>query len=505
MSTLLVFSLAIGLSLGITYQNPSPILALSIVIVLLPFLWYRTVLGVYLLVAGAILFENFSLNFPDSLLDKVPFFQSFSSMGGPLPLPVTPAELLMVLALGIVMLKRMAVGEKPLTLGPLFWAVGVYTLMVIFGLVRGVGTGGNLEMALWEARAQVYLFFTYLLVFNLIQDRGQVRCIVWIFLVTVALKGLVGSWRYLVTLGGDLSRVREISTTNSLLAHEESIFFALFFAFILIMFLFRGDTKQRNFALLASLPVMIAFLGNQRRAGTLALLLCVLVIGLMAYALMRSRRKPIVSLALLVALALPPYVLVFGSSTSLIAGPANAIVSIYRPNDRDSSSNAYRALEAQNVKHNISLDPALGSGYGKAMVLFVPVPDLTSIFSFWDLIPHNTILWVWMRLGFLGFVSFWFLVGRTLVEASLTARKLRAPYFQGLAVFTIAAVVAWLAEGVVDMGLTDFRETILIGTLIGLISRLPDYEKSEGPVPEPLEPLQVSKAERRAGPQIIRY
>ncbi len=473
----LIASLVAGISLALLQENPMLFMTAAALVLLLPMLWRRPIVGLYIIVGGAILFETFRLGFPDSLTDNVPFFHNISAIGGPPWLLATPAELLMALTLAIVILKRIAERRKPLEAGPLIWAVSFYSFMVLFGLVRGVGTGGDLNIAFWEVRPQLYLLFTYLLVYNLVQDKGQAKGILWLFLAAVAVKGLIGTARYLGTLQGDLGLVVQVSRYNSILAHEESFFFALFFTALAILFLFRSSRSQAGFGLLVSLPVLIAFLANQRRAGFLVLGIALAVVGLMAYTIVRRWRRPILTLAVVAAILLPLYVVAMGRSTSVPAQPARAIMSLFDPNERDAGSNNYRVLEATNLRYNIGLDPVLGRGYGKQIIHFLPMPSLAGIFELWDIIPHNTILWVWMRLGFIGFVAFWFLVGRSLLEGSLAARHLKNPYLRSLAVLSVAGIVAWVVQGALDMGLADMRANTLSGVFIGLTSRLPLLER----------------------------
>lgn len=461
-----------GIVLGVASNYPVLVWGILVPMVVHPFLWLRPTWAVYGLVIGATIFESFGLNYPDSLTDRLPFFKSFNSMGSPIPFPVTPAELLIFAGLLMVILQRMANRERPLATGPLFWAIGVYSLAVLIGFFHGIGTGGALRPAIWEIRPLMYLLPAYLLAFNLMRTHKQINLVFWLFLGAVAFKGILGSWRYLVTLGGDLARIEGITSHNSLLAHEESLFFALFFVFIIVMWLVRSGGNQLRFAVALSPPVLLAFLANQRRVGTLALLVGALVVCLLAYHLVQHRQKLVRSLALVAAATVPIYVALQGSGGTLLAEPARAIASIYSPDERDLSSNLYRSVETGNLQRNILASPLLGHGYGKPIIWYEPLPDLSDLFIFWEYIPHNTLLWVWMRTGFLGFVVFWFMIGRFLVEALMVARSQRSPYIQGIAIWSVAATLGWLAMGALDQGLVDFRSTILLGVVMGLVSRL---------------------------------
>lgn len=472
--------LLVGVYLGFSTVNPMYGGTVAGFLILVPVIWSRPALGAYLIVGGAMVFEAFPMKFPDSITDQSLFFRSLQSVGAPGFLIATGAEVLMGFTLVVVIVRRMAIGKRPLNFGPLFPAIAFYTIMVGYGLVYGVGTGGNWEFALWEARAQIYFFMVYIIIYNTIEEKRQLKRLLWVVLIAIAIKGMVGLWRFAVTLGGDLEKVTQLTkTTNSILSHEESYFFALFFLFGLILFLFRANRGQVGFIAAASIPVIISMMVNERRAGMLALFMGIAIAGFLAFYFDRSRRKMIVGSALIFALILPVYMASTWNMDGPIAQPTRAVKSLIAPDERDEGSNEYREIESLDVKYNIQMNPLLGRGFGKEIIFFIPLPDISTLFIFWDLIPHNTILWVWMRMGFFGFVAFWFMVGRGLTGSMLITKQLKDPYLKSVGVFTVIALVTWIFMGLVDMGLVDFRETILIGSLLGLISRLPVMEQME--------------------------
>ena len=424
------------------------------------------------------IFESFSLDFPDSITDQVLFFRNGSDAPG--WLIANTAEVILLFALASIALRRMSIGRQPFVVGPMFWAVGLYTLMVVYGLVYGLGTGGNLHAGLWEARAQLYLFLLYLLVVNVIENRDQIVKIFWVFLLGISFKGLLGLWRLLVTLEGDvdnLDKLEEVSS-NSIMAHEESFLFALFLVFLLMLWLFRGHRGQFGVMVLGAVPVIVMLLANERRMGSLSLIMGIVVILSLAYVFVPNRRTLIMRFAIVVALITPMYMAATWNTTGVFAEPTRAVKSLIQPNERDDSSNNYREIESRNIRYNIENNPILGRGYGKGIVFYDTLPFIPG-FVWWDMIPHNTILWVWMRLGFSGFLAFWFLVGRFLIGTMIEARQLSDRYLKGLAVFATTAMVTWLFVGLVDMGLVDFRGAILIGTLMGLIGRLKGLQRPE--------------------------
>ena len=66
------------------------------VIVLIPLAWRRPAVALYVLIGAAVTIEIFPLGFSDSLTDTIPFFLNLNTGG--VPLPASPAEGVMVLA-----------------------------------------------------------------------------------------------------------------------------------------------------------------------------------------------------------------------------------------------------------------------------------------------------------------------------------------------------------------------------------------------------------------------
>ena len=471
---IVLLSLVLGALLGAGF-GAEPLVMLMVGLIAVPFVWRRPVLGVYALILATATVESYNMGFPDSFTDAIPLHQPFNQMG--LPLPVTATELMMVGMLGLLMLKRIGARARPVEFGPLFPAVLGYTLFATYGIMRGMGNGGDINVAVWEVRAQFYIPIVYLLAYNLITTRDEARRVMWLFLAAVAFKGLVGVFRLIVTLRGDTSQITVVSRANSLMSHEESLLYAGLLVFGVLLFVFKADKAQLKLIMYAAFPVALAFLANQRRAGIMAMILSLLVIAVVIYIQMPERRRQLVYVAIAAVLIMVPYTFVFRNASGLVAEPARAVLSIVRPDERDSGSNDYRVLEGENVGQNIALNPIFGAGYGVPMQMFVPLPDLTNIFSLWAYIPHNTILWVWLRLGIFGFAAFWFMVGRFMIESAGSARRTKDPYLKAISIFTITFLIAWVAQGLVDMGITDFRLNILVTAFIGVTARIPRMER----------------------------
>jgi hypothetical protein len=161
----------------------------------------------------------------------------------------------------------------------------------------------------------------------------------------------------------------------------------------------------------------------------------------------------------------------FWNNTSMWGQPARAVRSIKDPDPRDAASNMARDLEAINVRATIASDPILGVGFGRPFLQVVSIPDI-SFFPFWNYEAHHNILWVWMKVGGVGFILFFWLMGAGVARAAHLARVMKSGDARAFALTTGAAVVMSLVFNYVDLGLTNTRIPILLGIMLGVLGVL---------------------------------
>ena len=125
-------------------------------------------------------------------------------------------------------------------------------------------------------------------------------------------------------------------------------------------------------------------------------------------------------------------------------------------------------FENQNLAIDIRESFLTGTGFGVPINHPIPVFDASSMDPLINFIPHNTILYVWLRTGALGAVAFWFMVGAAIIAACRLARH-RDVNFCLFGTFALAVIIAWLIQGRLDKGITSFRVAILVGCIMGAL------------------------------------
>ena len=156
----------------------------------------------------------------------------------------------------------------------------------------------------------------------------------------------------------------------------------------------------------------------------------------------------------------------FWSNDSTIGQPARALHSAVQPDPRDLSSDTYRNQENANLELNIRHSNNLGLGFGVPIDYALPIVNIQNIDPMIIYVPHNGLLYVWMRLGIVGEVAFLMMIAAAILRGVELARV----HDQELALFgmlTVCGVVAYLVQGYNDMGFTWFRIALCMGVLLG--------------------------------------
>lgn len=441
---------------------PAPLAVLAVGLVLLPWLWQAPVRAVYLLVAAAILIEIFPLGYPDSLTDRVPLFQNLSNVGLP-GVAMSPVEVLMLEAVAVGLLK----GQLQLPRGRLLGPYLAFMAVVAFSELHGLLSGGDFKLSLWELRPQAYGFVLFSFAGSLIRNRQQLVTLASITLVATCAKAVLGDIRWQFTLGHDPG------THETLLGHEDSYFLALFLLALLVALL---AWRQRRFlvpVLVASPLVGLCLLANQRRAGFFALGGALAVATLLAIRFFPAARRQALALAFIGLVGAGTFIAFSWNEQYGIRGQlVRPVRSLIDPSARDSSSDLYRKAENANLLFSFRQNPILGMGFGMPFLTPYPQADISAIYPLWNVIPHNTLMWVPMRAGVLGMVGFWGLVAAALLEVCWVLRTRHDPMLRAIAVFAAGAIVAELLLADVDLQLESYRNLIYFGALLGVVNNL---------------------------------
>lgn len=417
----------------------------------------RPTLGIHVVVVGALLSDI-------SVAPWYPFVKNFSSEESVLfvsaRLIMNPLEVVLVATTLSWFSRRLVDPRWRVRRGALFAPLAVFMAFVALGLVNGFAGGGDVQVGLWELRPLVYLAVIYALVTNVFTTRRQYVNLFWSAVSAITVHAIVAVERW-VSMDPE-----ERAITGSLTEHAAAVHMNVIIVAVLAAWLFGWTTSGRRVALtVMAVPVVWAYILSERRSAFIGLSLAIV---LMAVVLFVERRRVFWRFAPVVAVIATGYTVVFWNVQGGLGFPAQALKSAIAPGQlegADLTSNIYREIEAINIWFTIRVGPVRGVGFGQPFYRPYPLADI-SFFPFWEYMPHNSFLWIWLKTGFAGFASMIYLMIRTLQYGARTVR--RVPEADRLlALVSVLYVAMYLIFSYVDIG-WDTRSTVFLGVAMAI-------------------------------------
>ena len=467
---LVVATVASVLAAGmLSFMQGTPmVFALVVILVLLV---ARLEVGIYVLLAAAMVLEQFQIFGIDSpLTGQIPFYANLNSVTGIGPLVVNPVEVVLVGMVGIWALRAASTREWHLRPIPHLDVAIPFLGVLLFYTFYGLARGGDLKAALWEIRALYYLCAAYFLATQLIRTRRHISICLWIIIIGISIKGLQGCWRFFVELGGDIGGAPAITS------HEDALFMVTAFVLMSSLFLQGCWKRSESIVLACAFPTtFLTFILTQRRIAYGVLVLSLLIVFAL---LSRARKKLALKLALPLLPLLLLYTAVFWNSSSTAALPIRQTRSIFEEGEKEDTSNTYRKIENFNLEQTIRQNP-LGLGFGKRYLMLIPLPKVD--FPLWDYIPHNCIYWMWAKTGFAGFIIFWLFFATVAVQTIVDYRHEDNPFYRAVCLMVVTFIIGQLAVAYYDLQITFYRNMIYLGIAMALPVAIRNLPRAHGP------------------------
>ena len=385
---------------------------------------------------------------------------------------VNPLELVMLVTFFSFFVRRMANPLWRFRRDALFAPIMVFTGFVVAGFLRGQASGADRRIAIFEGRSLFYIAVIYVLVTNLFWSRTA---------ISAAAPADVHGDRHPERVRAEVLRRsagreeggdRGAGRARQCRAHGRR----------------RrvpdgpgpdARNPRRVMGIVVMTPtILTAFFLSERRAAMVALFIGIAVVAYFTY---HRRRRAFWFFVPVAVILGSGFVAATWGADGAIGLPAQAVQSVIAPDAlgaAEQSSNIYREVEALNLNLTIRADPIAGVGFGRTFSVFYPMPDI-SFYEFWAFKPHNSILWIWLKMGFLGFVSMWFMFGRAIQHGTRAALQV-VPRNQALYVATaVASLVMILVYSYVDIG-WDSRSTVLTGVCFALCSSFASARDTRG-------------------------
>lgn len=477
-------------------RNRAILVAMGLLVVLwLPIIiWFRPRVGVYVIFTGSLLFPSTVTKYlPTMPTSGFPFWWNLSSTGTYVGqtsaftgLAISPAEIIMLMTFMTWLTKTVVSRDFKFVGGAFLLPIVAYSTLVALGFANGMSRGGNLTMALYEVRAQAYFLICYIMTANLFTSEKQVIPFLWIIVVTNFVQGILGSITYF-TLQGQIG-------AEGFMIHEESLLLNLSVLLGFIVWNLKISKTMGNILFLSIPFCLIAIMGNQRRASIAALMVAFIPLMPLLWLVAEQYRKRVITISITILIVFSIYLPIAWGSTGAWALPARALRSQTNPDFRDAASNNYRYMEDTNLKFTRDTAFWQGYGFGLPFIQLVKLPVVTTDFVYY--MAHNSVLWIWMRIGTIGFYLFWMMVATVLIRGPEMLRNAGSKELKALGLLAMLMLLMNITFGKYDLALVNIRTMSLTGVFLGIlgvlprISRKPDKSKTPAATPAP-EPTPV--------------
>jgi O-antigen ligase len=458
----------------------------------------RPIVGVYLI-------GFFTLCTDASISPWYPFTWPFSTHESILylsdSLNLSPLELLLLVtafAFSLhVLIDRTSTGFVK---GRLFWPVMAFAGFLFLGLLYGLATGGDRYAATWEFRPLLYLPVVYILVSNLLTTRRQYHRLAMLMLGALVVHSLL-ALQFLLSMSHE-----KRSQLESLVDHGSAVQMSVVLLLAFAVWLLPGVPRRMRWCVtLAAVPISWVWFVSQRRAAVIGLAAAVILLGIIL-SQVNPRRLRIVGPVFVVIVV--GYLAAFWGSEGSLGFPAQAVKSVISPtqvSSADQGSDVYRQMENFDTTATIHAKPITGLGFGHKFYRPVQLPDISKFFPFFEYIPHNSVLWIWIKAGVGGFVAMFFLFGaatRAGVRSTISLARGRSC---ALAFAGVAYVVMYFVFAYVDIA-WDMRSMVCIAIAFAFCSDMvalpethPVVSRARPTRPESSRPARSSAVAASAG------
>jgi hypothetical protein len=393
---------------------------------------------------------------------------------------LSPAELIWILTATVWVIRTVVSRTFEFRTGEHFWPIAGLTLAFALGAVHGWASGGDTTAMLWEVRPMFVMLAAYLLACNLVTTRAEVGRILWAIAISIAAMSVFysGSW-----FQGDRTDfgIKGMDHGDSM-----AMCFQLFVCFVCLIL---AHNRRLTWLAVLSMPsVLLALLGNNRRAGIASFVIAFIPLVPLLWVVFENRRTQIARFAVFFLVFSAVYLPVAWNAKGVWAFPAQALRSNSDPSARDQASNNYRYAEDQNLKMNRDLQPWIGLGFGKEFARFIPLPYIGEE-KLLRYMPHNSVLWIWMRIGNLGFMVFLMMLASVLIKGTQAIRAVRDKTLRVAGVLALMQLLMHYVYGKYDLQWASPRMMFFTGALIGILAVIRRIEQDD---PPPAEPAQAA-------------
>jgi hypothetical protein len=330
--------------------------------------------------------------------------------------------------------------------------------MWLYGMSRG---GADVASSLWQVQRVAYLPVVFWLAQGALRGPADLPVLGAVLIGAASVRAAMALFVY-ATVPVPAGQVLPYATT-----HADSMLFAGSFAAIVVA-LIEGYGRRRALVATLVLPLItMAMVVNNRRIAwvELAWALVVVILSTRRTRLKRSLlRTAIVGSPLILA-----YVVAGWGSSAAVFRPLGIFRSV--ADSGVDASTGWRDWENYDLFYTLRQHPLLGTGYGHPFTEIAKLPDISSVYSLYAFIPHNSILGLWAYGGLVGFALQWTMLAVGLLLAARANRRAKYAVNRVAALVSIAIIVTYSVHCWGDMGLGTWTSVFTVGPALAIAAQ----------------------------------
>lgn len=335
------------------------------------------------------------------------------------------------------------------------------TLVTLFVWIGwGVARGGNSQQMLWQTRQIMWAPLMSAMFIHAFRTPKWHRALGFIIIGCAILRCFDGIYFFYGMVKPQALFV-EYSMT-----HEDSMLLIVTIVMLGAMVLER-PTKRMIMTVMCILPILaLGLVVNHRRLAYVSLAMSIVAIVMLMNV---NLRKRITRWAMIGA---PIIILYVGAGMatkgdSVIFFPIRSLVSV---TDNKNASNQTRDIENYNLLYTFREAPLLGTGFGHEYNEVSVAYDISAAMPNYRYIAHNSVLWLLMLCGGIGFAGMWLCYCIGIFMGARVYQITTDPDIAVGALTSVCAFICFVFQAFGDMGMIGWMGVLLLSAANAVVA-----------------------------------
>ncbi len=343
---------------------------------------------------------------------------------------------------------------------PLKLALGLCLVTLFAWIAWGIARGGNSQQMLWQTRQIMWAPLMSAMFIHAFRTPKWHRALGFIIIGVAIVRCLDGIYFFY-----GMVKPRALFVEYSI-THEDSMLLITTVVMLAAMMLER-PTKRTLLTVMSIFPIIaVGLVVNHRRLAYVSLAMSLIAVFLLINVNLRRR---IIRWMLIGAPVLILYVGagVAAKGESIIFFPIRSLVSVA---DTKNASNQTRDIENYNLLYTYRDAPLLGLGFGHEYNEVSVAYDISHAMPNYRYIAHNSVLWLLMLCGGIGFAGMWLYYVVSIFLGARVYRLTTDPDIAVGALTSVAAVICFIFQAFGDMGMIGWMGVLLLSAANAVVA-----------------------------------